>query len=412
MTTSPQHLPTVPAVVEPGGRSWVLSAGGHEATVVEVGAGLRAYTVDGVDLLDSYPADELPKGCRGQVLAPFANRIRDGRYTFRGVEHQLDIGEVATNTAFHGLVRWQAWEPVVVEPDSIVLGITVHARDGYPFTVRLGVRYAVGPDGLTVHHSAQNIGAAAAPFMMATHCYPTVVGVPVDQLRIRVSAGCWVPTDDRLLPLPPQPTAGTDRDFTDGPLFGNRVVDNAFGNLTRGDDGLVRTTVTADDGHGVEVWSGSSFGWLQVYSSDTQTEERFRRSFAIEPMTGPPDNFRSGSDLVVIEPGATWEGIWGIRPVPAPTGGADATAAGRSAPADESASTGGSAPAGESTAGPATGAGETVNGPAVIGSAADLLPDVTTDEAAIRRVDPSLGDYAAGGDDERILREVPPHHGG
>ncbi len=382
-TATAVAVPDSPAVVNPTGREWVIASAGHVATVVEVGAGLRAYTADGVDLLDGYPADEVPKGCRGQVLAPFANRIRDGRYTFRGVEQQLDIGEVATNTAFHGLVRWQPWEAVVVEPDSVVLGITVHARDGYPFSVRLGVRYAVGPDGLTVEHSAQNIGASAAPFMMATHCYPTVVGVPVDQLRVTVPAAQWVPTDDRLLPLPAQPVAGTDRDLRDGPLFGDRVVDNAFGALTRDADGLVRVTVTAPDGHGVQVWSGDAFDWLQVYSSDTQTEERFRRSFAIEPMTGPPDNFNSGEDLIVLEPGTTWQGTWGMGPVP-------------------------DSP--QAATGPAMSQGETVTGPPVTGTAADLLPDVTTDEAEIRRVDPSLSDYAAGGDDERILRERPPHH--
>jgi aldose 1-epimerase len=386
-----------PSAVNPSGREWVIAADGHQATVVEVGAGLRSYTVDGVDLLDGYPADELPKGCRGQVLAPFANRIRDGSYTFAGVEHQLDIGEIATNTAFHGLVRWQPWEAVVVEPDSVVLGITVHARDGYPFTLRLGVRYTVGPDGLTAEHTAQNLGAAAAPFMMATHCYPTVVGLPVDELRLTVPAGSWLATDERLLPLPVRPVAGTDRDFTDGPVFGDRVVDNAFGDLTREADGLVRAMVTAPDGHGVQVWSGAAFRWLQVYSSDTQTEERFRRSFAIEPMTGPPDNFRSGVDLVVLEPGAAWQGTWGIRPIRGATdaagGAAAAGASGESA-----------------TNGAATGAGRTVTGPPVTGTAADLLPDVTTDEAEIRRVDPTLGDYAAGGDDERILREVPPHH--
>jgi aldose 1-epimerase len=29
-------------------------------------------------------------------------------------------------------------------------------------------------------------------------------------------------------------------------------------------------------------------------------------------MTCPPDAFRSGRDLVVLEPGQTWRGTWGI----------------------------------------------------------------------------------------------------
>jgi aldose 1-epimerase len=31
-------------------------------------------------------------------------------------------------------------------------------------------------------------------------------------------------------------------------------------------------------------------------------------------MTCPPDAFRSGRDLIVLEPGQVWAGAWGIRP--------------------------------------------------------------------------------------------------
>jgi aldose 1-epimerase len=31
-------------------------------------------------------------------------------------------------------------------------------------------------------------------------------------------------------------------------------------------------------------------------------------------MTCPADAFRSGRDLITLEPGQTWRGSWGIRP--------------------------------------------------------------------------------------------------
>ena len=409
-----------PEGVLPGGREWVISAAGHRACVVEVGGGLRSYSVDGVELLDGYPPEELPQGCRGQILAPWANRIRDGEYSFADEDHQLPIGEIPTHTAFHGMVRWQAWEPEVVEDDSIVLTTVIRASDGYPFTVSLAVRYEVGRDGLTVSHTATNIGRSAAPFMLATHCYPRISGHRVDELRLTVPAATYLPTDDRNLPLPAQSVQGTRFDFADGPLFGDRVVDNAFGDLRRDADGLVRVTITAPDGHGVQMWSGEAFDWLQVYSSDTQTGERFRRSFAVEPMTGPPDNFRSGADLVVLDPGQRWAGRWGLRPVPPTSPGSGAAgdsrgsgAAGDSRGSGAAGDSRGSGAAGDSRGGGAAESrGGTLMGPPVTGTARDLLPEVTVDEAEIRRVDPSLADYAAGDDDERILREIPPHSAG
>ena len=38
-----------------------------------------------------------------------------------------------------------------------------------------------------------------------------------------------------------------------------------------------------------------------------------RRS--VEPMTCPPDALRSGKDVVTLQPGETWRGVWGIQPV-------------------------------------------------------------------------------------------------
>jgi aldose 1-epimerase len=39
---------------------------------------------------------------------------------------------------------------------------------------------------------------------------------------------------------------------------------------------------------------------------------RRRRSVAIEPMTCAPNAFRSGDGLIVLQPGDSWSGSWGI----------------------------------------------------------------------------------------------------
>jgi aldose 1-epimerase len=37
-------------------------------------------------------------------------------------------------------------------------------------------------------------------------------------------------------------------------------------------------------------------------------------AIAIEPMTCPADAFNTGTGLMVLEPGASWTGSWGITP--------------------------------------------------------------------------------------------------
>ena len=81
--------------------------------MVEVGGALRSYVASGHELLDGYGAQERCTAARGQSLIPWPNRLRDGRYSFDGEEHQLPLTEPAKHNAIHGLVRWANWSAAV-----------------------------------------------------------------------------------------------------------------------------------------------------------------------------------------------------------------------------------------------------------------------------------------------------------
>src|SRR3954465_12276986 len=93
----------------PSGEQFELRFGEQHAVVTEVGAGLRAYSAGGRELLDGYGPDEMCRSGRGQVLMPWPNRIEDGRDEFNGRELQLPLTQVGEHNAIHGLVRWVAW---------------------------------------------------------------------------------------------------------------------------------------------------------------------------------------------------------------------------------------------------------------------------------------------------------------
>ena len=57
--------------------------GRYDAVVTETGATLRSLTHDGRRLVDGFAEGELPTWCRGQLLAPWPNRVRDGRWSLR-----------------------------------------------------------------------------------------------------------------------------------------------------------------------------------------------------------------------------------------------------------------------------------------------------------------------------------------
>ncbi|GIG71252.1 aldose 1-epimerase family protein [Phytomonospora endophytica] len=290
------------------GEQWSISYAGHEATIVEVGGGLRTFTVDGKAYVDGYHDDELCPGGAGQVLAPWPNRLGDGRYDFDGKSYQVALSEPATRNAAHGLVRWLRWQAVDVDPDSVTVECALPAQPGYPFPIVLRTRWSVGPYGLRAVHTAVNLGATAAPFGLGVHPYLKVPGVSIADLTLELPAKTRLKTDDRKLPVGEEPVGATKV------LLGETEIDAAFGDLDRDADGNVQVRLSTSDGRGVTLWADESFGWVQVYTADQFAGERHRRAIAVEPMSCPPDAFRSGRDLVTLGPGQIWSGTWGISP--------------------------------------------------------------------------------------------------
>ncbi|MBT8228344.1 MAG: aldose 1-epimerase family protein [Dactylosporangium sp.] len=296
------------------GIQWTIATDDQEAVVVEVGGGVRTYAAGGVEVVDGYSEAELCPSAAGQILAPWPNRIRDGRYAFGG-PHQLTLTEPDRNNAIHGLVCWTRWRQVDRAPDRIVVEHDLVPQPGYPWPLRLRTAWSVGAGGLRADHEVTNLGVEACPFGLASHPYLIVPDVAVDDLTLSVPAGSRLLSDSRGLPIGAAKVAGGEYDFRAGRKIGACRLDVAFGDVEQDEDGRSAATIVGPDGGGVCVWADASFGWWQVYTGDTLPPTRNRRSVALEPMTCPPDAFRSGRDLVVLNPGDVWRGSWGIRRV-------------------------------------------------------------------------------------------------
>jgi aldose 1-epimerase len=255
-------------VTAPSGEQHELVSGDSRAVVVEVGAGLREW--DGV--LVGYGVEEMCGAGRGQVLAPWPNRIADGAYEWDGEPHQLPIDETSSGSSIHGLVRWTSWRLVEREPSRALLELVLHPQPGYPFTLRLRAEYRLGESGLVVRTSAENIGDRACPFGAGHHPYLAA------------------------------PTGRVDDLVLDGEPVGDRKLDETWHR-----PGGWRI----DLGEAV-VWADTSWPYIQVFTGDLPDIQR--RGLAIEPMTCPPQAFRTGEGVIRLEPGEAFSGEWGIEP--------------------------------------------------------------------------------------------------
>ncbi len=297
------------------GAQYEIAYGQQRAVVVEVGGGLREYTVDKHAILDGYALSQVADGGRGQPLIPWPNRLADGRYTFNGQQHQLPIDEVSRHNASHGLTRWLNWSLLEYDETSVRLVHVIHPRPGYPFTLRLEIGYALDDSGLMVHTRGENLGAEPLPFGVGFHPYLTVGTPLVDAAELQIPARVRLDLDaERRLPTGRIiQTSGTGFDFQKPRQIGSRQLDECFTDLVKGPDGRVRATLRSTD-RAVELWGDDHIKYLQVFTGDSLANDRKRRGVAIEPMTCPPDAFRSGTDVIVLAPGSAIDLDWGITP--------------------------------------------------------------------------------------------------
>jgi aldose 1-epimerase len=178
-----------------------------------VGATVRELTYRDRPLIVALDAGAVRPFYRGALIAPWPNRVADGRYTLAGKPFQVPINEVDRGHALHGLVHWNRWEAVEVLPDRIVLRSAVFPQDGYPFAIDLLAEYALDARGLTGRLTATNVGPSPAPYGCCPHPYLVAGTSSLDDRELTVPAATRLEVDERLIPVGSRPLDEVDCDF-------------------------------------------------------------------------------------------------------------------------------------------------------------------------------------------------------
>lgn len=286
------------------GERYAISSSGYSAEISEVGAALAGLWLDGVAVTVETGPDELPPKSTGCVLAPWPNRIRDGRYRFDGVDYQLALTEPATGNASHGFVKWNRWSCLERGESSVLMQCDVVPQTGYPFEINLQLRYSVDAAGLTVHLAATNTGNRPAPFGVGFHPYLDLGSHSLDDAELQIPAASVLRTDDQQIPVETLAVAGTVYDLQRLRPIGELRLDHGFTDLT-GSVAVLRTSART-----IELRWSSSFRNLQVFTPPFITPGR--NAVAIEPMSCPANAFNSHDNLVRLEPGQGWSGEWTV----------------------------------------------------------------------------------------------------
>jgi aldose 1-epimerase len=140
-------------------------------------------------------------------MAPFANRIDGGVFTFADRVHVLPVNRPDENVAIHGLSRFEPFETLSQTDSTLVL---LHRHRGDVFAYDLVQDVQIDPSGVAVRLTLVNRGRTM-PFGIGLHPY----FVRGEGARLQLSASARSVSDGRYLPIRFE-AAGSGPEFVGG----------------------------------------------------------------------------------------------------------------------------------------------------------------------------------------------------
>lgn len=282
-----------------------LSHHAATATITPTGAGIRHLSVDGCVVVPDYAAPTAPAHA-GVVMFPWAGRIPEGLWRDGGTERSLPINDPTTPSAIHGLVADEPFHITSRTEDSVRLHYDLEPTAGYPFQLSLEVAYTLSADGVNITDTVTNNTAATAPFAIAHHPYFSPAGAQLSEVSVDLPAAGMMERTEKKIPVTTTLFERTGVSLSPACQDDTYLID-----FTGRDTALTRLHTPAGV---VEVWQGSSWPWLHIYSTDDYPAVLGPEPVvALEVHTAAPNSLNWPDQLIRLPAQTTWSADWGIR---------------------------------------------------------------------------------------------------
>jgi aldose 1-epimerase len=285
-----------------------LKAGNSIATLApDVGGGISGLILAGHEILlreRSVDADDAdPRNLGEFPMAPWVNRIANGRFAWQGREICVVDGPGHDPQGLHGIGWRSSWSVSDRSETEVTLGITWDGGSGtgWPFPFKFTRRFIIQPHGFAIEARLTNLGTQPMPSAIGFHPYFPTRGAFV---RAQASDG-WV-TDRVGLPshLGLEDVAVHMRS---GLIIADEPLDNCF----VGWDGVV---VIDWPTHTLTMRTQPALPYLQIYSPVDGDR------FCVEPQSAIPDAFNrdpATSGVCILAPGANLSACLHLHVTPA-----------------------------------------------------------------------------------------------
>ncbi len=260
-----------------------------------------------------------PKLCGVPFLGPWANRIAGDSYWANGKHYRLnpELGNLrrdGNQYPIHGLLNYSsAWKLIEAKADDTGAWATSRLEfwkypdlmAQFPFPHTLEMTYRVRAGSVEIVTGIQNHGTDPMPVAVGYHPYFQLHQVHRDAWHVQLAARDHFTLDAKLIPTGERKPL----EFANPHALAAGQLDDVFGGLIRGADGLARFSVEGGTER-ITVSYGPKYSVAVVYAPKGQD------FICFEPMSAITNGFNLAHDGVYTElqsvaPGGAWkESFW------------------------------------------------------------------------------------------------------
>ena len=264
---------------------------------LEQGGRLQELSLLGENIIKELPDFNYNASYASAILFPFANRIENGKYTFKNTKFQLDCNEKGLN-ALHGLVYNKKFKIVYKVTSRNYASVTIAYQEleenlGFPFKYNIQLKYTLTNDEISLSVTVKNTDVNPFPFTLGWH--PYFLSHDLQNSSLCFKSDKKIVFDENLI-------TNKIEAYKANAVF--NVENNPL------DDCFILNSNTIGfktPNYQLEISTNQIENYVQLYTPENLP------LIAIEPMTGVSNSFNNNIGLQVLQPNTSFSLKWNVK---------------------------------------------------------------------------------------------------
>lgn len=261
------------------------------------GASLQKLKLNNIEIIKDLHPLTYEGTYASSILFPFANRIKDGKYTFRGNHFQFPVNVAEENNALHGLVFDKTFSLTEshLNKNSAKIVLEYNEKNKavcFPFTYNLQLTYTFTKDRMNLEMKIKNTSSSSFPFTVGWH--PYFYANNLQDCSLQFNAKNKMILDDRNITIDTKTVKSCETIAIE-----NNQFDDCWELKS---DPVVFTTPD----YNLTFHATGNNNFLQVYTPPK------KNTIAIEQTTGVSDSFNNQIGLAILPENEAYQINWSL----------------------------------------------------------------------------------------------------